>query len=45
MKKVLLMASGLLFLFMMNVQAQTKSVDKVIAVLGSDVILLSELNQ
>jgi peptidyl-prolyl cis-trans isomerase SurA len=45
MKKVLLMASGLLFLFMMNVQAQPKSVDKVIAVLGSDVILLSELNQ
>ncbi|CAM4168367.1 periplasmic chaperone for outer membrane proteins SurA [Pedobacter westerhofensis] len=45
MKKVLLMASGLLFLFIMNVQAQTKSVDKVIAVLGSDVILLSELNQ
>jgi peptidyl-prolyl cis-trans isomerase SurA len=45
MKKVLLMASGLLFLFMMNVQAQNKSVDKVIAVLGSDVILLSELNQ
>ncbi|MET1057006.1 MAG: peptidylprolyl isomerase [Pedobacter sp.] len=45
MKKVLLMASGLLFLFILNVQAQTKSVDKVIAVLGSDVILLSELNQ
>jgi len=44
MKKVLLMAGGLLFLFM-NVQAQKKSVDKVIAVLGSDVILLSELNQ
>jgi peptidyl-prolyl cis-trans isomerase SurA len=45
MKKVLLMASGLLFLFL-NVQAQQKkSVDKVIAVLGSDVILLSELNQ
>lgn len=44
MKKVLLMASGFLFLFL-NGQAQTKSVDKVIAVLGSDVILLSELNQ
>jgi len=44
MKKVLLMASGLLFLFL-NVRAQNKSVDKVIAVLGSDVILLSELNQ
>jgi peptidyl-prolyl cis-trans isomerase SurA len=45
MKKVLLMAGGLLFLFL-NVQAQQKkSVDKVIAVLGSDVILLSELNQ
>ncbi|MBB6500262.1 peptidylprolyl isomerase [Pedobacter cryoconitis] len=44
MKKILLMASGLLFLFL-NVQAQKKSVDKVIAVLGSDVILLSELNQ
>ncbi|MCX2478906.1 peptidylprolyl isomerase [Pedobacter sp. MC2016-15] len=45
MKKVLLMAGGLLLLFMMNVQAQNKSVDKVIAVLGSEVILLSELNQ
>jgi len=45
MKKVLLMAGGLLFLFL-NVQAQEKkSVDKVVAVLGSDVILLSELNQ
>lgn len=44
MKKVLLMASGLLFLFL-TTQAQKKSVDKVIAVLGSDVILLSELNQ
>lgn len=44
MKKVLLMASGLLFLFL-NVRSQNKSVDKVIAVLGSDVILLSELNQ
>ncbi|KIO76006.1 peptidylprolyl isomerase [Pedobacter lusitanus] len=44
MKKILLVASGLLFLFL-NVQSQTKSVDKVIAVLGSDVILLSELNQ
>ncbi|WP_367865392.1 peptidylprolyl isomerase [Pedobacter sp. WC2423] len=44
MKKILLIASGLLFLFL-NVQSQTKSVDKVIAVLGSDVILLSELNQ
>ena len=45
MKKVLLMASGLLFLFLTSVQAQNKNVDKVIAVLGSDVILLSELNQ
>lgn len=45
MKKMLLMASGLLFLFL-TVKAQPKkSVDKVIAVLGSDVILLSELNQ
>jgi len=45
MKKVLLMASGLLFLFF-TVKAQPKqSVDKVIAVLGSEVILLSELNQ
>lgn len=45
MKKVLLMASGLLLLFL-TVKAQPKkSVDKVIAVLGSDVILLSELNQ
>ncbi|WP_219224094.1 peptidylprolyl isomerase [Pedobacter antarcticus] len=48
MKKVLWLASGLLFLFF-NAQAQikpqSKSVDKVVAVLGSDVILLSELNQ
>jgi len=44
MKKVLLMASGLLFLFL-NVHAQKQSVDKVIAVLGNEVILLSELNQ
>ena len=48
MKKVLLIASGLLFLFITvkaQPQPQKKSVDKVIAVLGSDVILLSELNQ
>jgi peptidyl-prolyl cis-trans isomerase SurA len=48
MKKVLLMTSGLLFLFFTGkaqIQPQKKSVDKVIAVLGSDVILLSELNQ
>jgi len=45
MKKVLLMAGGLLFLFLSVQAQQRKSVDKVIAVLGSDVILLSELNQ
>lgn len=44
MKKVLWIAGGLLLL-LLNVQAQNKSVDKVVAVLGSDVILLSELNQ
>lgn len=44
MKKILLMAGGLLCLFL-NVQAQKKNIDKVVAVLGNNVILLSELNQ
>lgn len=45
MKKVLLMAGGFLLL-LLNVQAQQrKTVDKVIAVLGNDIVLLSELNQ
>ena len=44
MKKILLMAGGLLCLFL-NVQAQKKTIDKVVAVLGNNIILLSELNQ
>ncbi|PYF70737.1 peptidylprolyl isomerase [Pedobacter nutrimenti] len=44
MKKVLLIAGGLLCLFL-NVQAQKKNIDKVVAVLGNNIILLSELNQ
>lgn len=44
MKKILLVAGGLLCLFL-NVQAQRKNIDKVVAVLGNNIILLSELNQ
>ena len=44
MKKILLMAGGLLCLFL-NVSAQKRNIDKVVAVLGNNVILLSELNQ
>ncbi|MEJ5963971.1 peptidylprolyl isomerase [Pedobacter immunditicola] len=44
MKKILWMTGGLLCLFL-NVQAQKKNIDKVVAVLGNNVILLSELNQ
>ncbi len=44
MKKILLMAGGLLCLFF-NAQAQRKNIDKVVAVLGNNIILLSELNQ
>lgn len=44
MKKILLVAGGLLCLFL-NVQAQKKNIDKVVAVLGNNIILLSELNQ
>jgi peptidyl-prolyl cis-trans isomerase SurA len=44
MKKFLLLASGLLCLFL-NTQAQKKNIDKVVAVLGNNIILLSELNQ
>jgi peptidyl-prolyl cis-trans isomerase SurA len=44
MKKMLLLAGSLLCLFM-NVQAQKTNIDKVVAVLGNNVILLSELNQ
>ncbi|WP_432713451.1 foldase protein PrsA [Pedobacter sp.] len=44
MKKMLWMAGGLICLFL-NVQAQKKNIDKVVAVLGNNVILLSELNQ
>ncbi|MDB5019736.1 MAG: peptidylprolyl isomerase [Pedobacter sp.] len=44
MKKILFMASGLLCLFL-NVQAQKKNVDKVVAVLGNNIILASELDQ
>jgi peptidyl-prolyl cis-trans isomerase SurA len=44
MKKILFMASGLICLFL-NVQAQKKNVDKVVAVLGNNIILASELDQ
>lgn len=44
MKKILFMASGLLCLFL-NVQAQKKNIDKVVAVLGNNIILASELDQ
>lgn len=44
MKKILFMASGLICLFL-NVQAQKKNVDKVVAVLGNNIILSSELDQ
>jgi len=43
MKKFLLIA-GLVCLFI-NVQAQKKNLDKVVAVVGSNIILLSDLNQ
>ncbi|EDM34387.1 peptidyl-prolyl cis-trans isomerase (survival protein) [Pedobacter sp. BAL39] len=44
MKKFLVVAGGLICLFL-NTQAQRQSVDKVVAVLGSNVILLSDINQ
>lgn len=44
MKKFLVIASGLICLFL-NTQAQKKNIDKVVAVLGSNIILLSDLNQ
>ena len=46
MKKFLVIASGFICLFL-NTQAQgpKKNVDKVVAVLGNNIILLSELNQ
>ncbi|TDO21698.1 peptidylprolyl isomerase [Pedobacter duraquae] len=44
MKKILLMTGGLICLFL-NVKAQPKNIDKVVAVLGSNIILASELNQ
>jgi peptidyl-prolyl cis-trans isomerase SurA len=44
MKKFLFMASGLICLFL-NVQAQKKNIDKVVAVLGNNIILASELDQ
>lgn len=44
MKKFLLIAGGLMCLFI-NVQAQKKNLDKVVAVVGSNIILLSDLNQ
>jgi peptidyl-prolyl cis-trans isomerase SurA len=44
MKKILFMASGLICLFL-NVQAQKKNIDKVVAVLGSNIVLASELDQ
>ena len=44
MKKSLYIAAAFLCLFM-NVQAQKQAIDKVVAVVGSNIILLSELNQ
>jgi peptidyl-prolyl cis-trans isomerase SurA len=44
MKKILFIASGFLCLFL-NVQAQKKNIDKVVAVLGNNIILASELDQ
>lgn len=44
MRKFLVIAGGLICLFF-NVQAQKKNIDKVIAVLGNNIILLSDLNQ
>ncbi|MDR6784152.1 peptidyl-prolyl cis-trans isomerase SurA [Pedobacter africanus] len=44
MKKFLVIAGGLICLFL-NTQAQKKNIDKVVAVLGSNIILLSDLNQ
>lgn len=44
MKKFLVIASVLTCLFL-NTQAQKKNIDKVVAVLGNNIILLSDLNQ
>ncbi|WP_316768962.1 peptidylprolyl isomerase [Pedobacter frigiditerrae] len=44
MKKFLLIAGGLMCLFL-NVNAQKTNIDKVVAVVGSNIILLSDLNQ
>ncbi|HKG07498.1 MAG TPA: peptidylprolyl isomerase [Pedobacter sp.] len=44
MRKFLVIACGLICLFS-NTQAQKKNIDKVIAVLGNNIILLSDLNQ
>lgn len=44
MRKFLTIACGLICLFT-STQAQKKNIDKVIAVLGSNIILLSDLNQ
>ena len=44
MKKFLLIAGSLMCLFL-NVQAQKTNIDKVVAVVGSNIILLSDLNQ
>lgn len=45
MKKFLAIASGLICLFFSAGAQQKKSIDKVIAVLGNNIILLSDLNQ
>ncbi len=44
MKKILFMAGSFICLFL-NVQAQKKNIDKVVAVLGSNIVLASELDQ
>lgn len=44
MKRILFMASGLICLFL-NVHGQKNNIDKVVAVLGNNIVLLSDLNQ
>ena len=44
MKKFLSTAGVLMFLFL-NVQAQKKNLDKIVAVVGNNIILLADLNQ
>ena len=43
--KKFLVVTGVLFCLFINVQAQKTNIDKVVAVVGSNIILLSDLNQ